>query len=88
MIFDLVDFRAIFRDKDVGDYKAKSRCRRRFSSGMTSRIISCLFVFVVKIKNENEIFDYIYRDDLFVISLDLLNCNAGLYRGHVLPCRH
>ena len=61
MIFDLVDFRAIFRDKDVGDYKAKSRCRRRFSSGTTSRIISCLFVFVVKIKNENEneIFDYI-----------------------------
>ena len=37
MIFDLVDFRAIFRDKDVGDYKAKSRCRRRFSSGTASR---------------------------------------------------
>ncbi|KAL0010322.1 hypothetical protein SO802_005430 [Lithocarpus litseifolius] len=28
--------RAIFRDKDVGDYKAKSRCRRCFSSGTTS----------------------------------------------------
>ena len=30
----------------------------------------------------------IYVVGLFVISLDLLNCNAGLYRGHVLPCRH